>query len=56
MTQSRSDGRQLLSVTMQPELFHRIKSHCKHLDVPTAVWVRQLLKEHLDQLEASNAD
>ena len=54
MTSSRSDGRQVMSVTMQPEMFERIKAHCREMDVTTAVWVRRLLKEHLDQFDQGN--
>ena len=49
MTASRSDGRQLISVTMQPELFERIKAYCRQVDIPVSTWARQLMVEALER-------
>jgi hypothetical protein len=34
---------------MQPELFLRIKAHCRETDIPVSVWARQVLVEALNR-------
>jgi len=43
----RSDGRRVVSATMQPELYERLYAHCKELDIPVTVFVREALKKAL---------
>jgi hypothetical protein len=38
---------------MQPELYEKLRVHCKELDTPVSVWVRQLLKESLEAIDDS---
>ena len=43
----RSDGRRVISVTMQPDLYDRLYAKCRQLDQPVTVFVRELLKQAL---------
>ena len=43
----RSDGRRVISATMQPELYDRVREHCRNLDIPITVFVREALKQAL---------
>ena len=47
----RADGRRVVSVTMQPELYERLYAICKHLDLPVTVWVREAIKAQLERQE-----
>lgn len=46
----RSDGRRVLSATMQPELYERLYAYCKGLDVPITVFVREAITNALPNL------
>ena len=43
----RSDGRRVISATMQPELYDRLCAHCKELDIPITVFMREAIKAAL---------
>jgi siroheme synthase (precorrin-2 oxidase/ferrochelatase) len=43
----RSDGRRVISATMQPELYDRLYAHCKELDIPVTVFMRKAIKDAL---------
>ena len=43
----RSDGRRVISATMQPELYERVYAHCKELDIPVTVFMREAIKAAL---------
>jgi predicted DNA-binding protein len=43
----RSDGRRVISVTMQPELYDQLCSRCRELDRPITVYVRDAIKAAL---------
>jgi predicted DNA-binding protein len=43
----RSDGRRVISATMQPELYQRLYAHCKQLDIPVTVFMREAIKAAL---------
>jgi len=45
----RKDGRRLIQLTMQPDLYDRIRDHCSRQDVPMTVWVRSLIARELEQ-------
>jgi predicted DNA-binding protein len=47
----RSDGRRVVSVTMQPELYARLYAICKRLDLPVTAWVREAIRERLERQE-----
>jgi predicted DNA-binding protein len=43
----RSDGRRVISVTMQPDLYDQLYARCKELDRPITVFVREAIKSAL---------
>jgi predicted DNA-binding protein len=43
----RSDGRRVISVTMQPELYDQLYARCRELDRPITVYVREAIKAAL---------
>jgi len=43
----RSDGRRVISATMQPKLYDRLYAHCRNLDTPITVFVREAIKAAL---------
>jgi len=45
----RSDGRRVVSVTMQPELYAQLYEACKRLDLPVTAWVREAIKRELQR-------
>jgi len=45
MTTRKDDGRRLIQITVQPDLYDRIRQHCSSLDMPITVWVRGLMRE-----------
>ena len=47
----RSDGRRVISATMQPELYDRLYAHCKELDIPVTVFVREAISKALPMID-----
>lgn len=43
----RSDGRRVISATMHPDLYDRLYSHCRELDIPVTVFMRDAIKAAL---------
>ena len=43
----RSDGRRVISATMQPDLYERLYAHCRQLDIPITVFMREAIKAAL---------
>lgn len=43
----RSDGRRVISVTMQPDLYDQLYARCRELDRPITVYVREAIKAAL---------
>jgi hypothetical protein len=41
--------RRLLQVSLKPELHERIRQHCAQLDIPMAIWARELIKKELER-------
>lgn len=41
--------RKLLQVCLKPELHEAVRRHCARLDIPMAIWVRDLIKRELRQ-------
>jgi predicted DNA-binding protein len=41
------EDRRILSISVKPDLYARLQQHCRTLDRPMTVWVRDLIKEHL---------
>jgi predicted DNA-binding protein len=49
MTIRKDDGRRVVSLTMQPELYERLQAMCRQRDLPVTVWVREAIKAHLER-------
>jgi hypothetical protein len=47
MATRKDDGRRLIQLTTQPELYEQIRQHCRSLDMPITVWARELIKREL---------
>ncbi len=44
---ARPDGRYLVSVTMQADLYMQLRAACLELDQPLTVWCREAIKAQL---------
>jgi hypothetical protein len=42
-----TNPRRLLQVTCTADLHQKIRIHCAKLDVPMAIWVREIIKKEL---------
>jgi hypothetical protein len=47
MTQRKDPTRRLLQVSMKPDFYELVQEHCANLDVPMAIWVRELIKREM---------
>jgi len=45
VTIRKSDGRHLIQVTLAPALYFELKGHCRRIDTPVSVWVRELVRQ-----------
>lgn len=43
-----SKSRRLLQISMKTELHEAIQQHCAALDVPMAIWAREVIKRELN--------
>lgn len=48
--------RKLLQVSLKPDLYKQIQTHCNQLDMPMAIWTRELIKRELKQALPSAGD
>ena len=39
--------RRLLQVSLKPEVYEQVRAHCAQIDLPMAVWARELMKREL---------
>lgn len=39
--------RKLVQVSLKPELHELVRQHCAQLDMPMAVWARELMKREI---------
>jgi hypothetical protein len=42
-------NRRLLQVSLKADLYEQVRGHCNHLDMPMAIWARELIKRELKQ-------
>lgn len=47
MTIAKKLKRRLLQVSIKPDLYEQMRAHCDNLDLPMAVWARELIKREL---------
>lgn len=45
----RSDGRRVISLTMQPAIYEMLYEHCRKIDQPITVFVRELIKREINR-------
>jgi len=48
MSTRKDDGRKLIQITVQPDLYEKIRKHCDNFDMPITVWVRGLMRDAID--------
>lgn len=44
----RKDGRRVIHLVINPDLYDRIQKHCEAVDQPLTPWVRELIKRELE--------
>ena len=49
MTTTTTTSRRLLQVSVKPDLYERIRAHCDQIDIPMAIWARELIKRELER-------
>jgi hypothetical protein len=49
MADGKNYSRKMIAVTATHSLYERCKQHCRSLDLPVTVWVRELIKRELEQ-------
>lgn len=40
-------SRRLLQVSLKPDFYELVRQHCAQLDMPMAVWARELIKREI---------
>jgi len=48
MPTRKDDSRRLIQITVQPDLYDKIREHCSGLDMPITVWVRGLMRDAMN--------
>lgn len=43
----KTPARKLLQVSLKPELHEAVRVYCAKLDIPMAIWARELIKREL---------
>jgi hypothetical protein len=43
-------SRRLLQVSLKAELYEQVRQHCAQLDMPMAIWARELIKRELERV------
>jgi hypothetical protein len=41
--------RRLLQISLKPDLYEQIRAHCAVIDMPMAIWTRELIKRELER-------
>ena len=49
VTQRKDPTRRLLQVSMKPDFYEAVQRYCAEIDVPMAIWARELMKRELQQ-------
>ena len=44
-----ASSRRLLQVSLKSELYEQVRQHCAQLDMPMAIWARELIKRELER-------
>lgn len=48
MTESAREKYKLIQLRIKPDIYDRIRTHCKALDIPITVWARELIRRELE--------
>ena len=46
---NRKLSRKLLQVSLKSDLYEQIRLHCARIDIPMAIWARELIKRELSK-------
>lgn len=49
-------NRRLLQVSLKADLYEQVREHCNQLDMPMAIWARELIKRELKAAPAITGD
>ena len=47
------NGRKLISITCQPDLYEQVKQVCADQDLPVSVWARKVLEKEILKYKAT---
>ena len=47
MTIRKDSSRRLLQVSLKPDFYEAIREYCAQIDMPMAIWARELMKREL---------
>ena len=51
MSTRKDDGRRIIQLTVNPDLYDQIRAHCSAIDMPITVWARTLIRNELQRLD-----
>jgi len=49
MPTRKDDGRRLIQITMSPQLYERVRTHCTEIEMPITVWTRSIIQAALER-------
>jgi hypothetical protein len=44
-----TSNRRLLQVSLKADLYERLRQHCAQIDIPMAIWAREVIKRELER-------
>lgn len=47
MTNKKHTDRRLLQVSLRADFYAKVKAHCSKIELPMAIWVRELIKREV---------
>jgi hypothetical protein len=47
MTSKKGSDRRLLQVSFKADFYAKVQAHCARIELPMAIWVRELIKREL---------
>jgi predicted DNA-binding protein len=54
MTTRKGTDRRLLQVSLKPDFYEQLRQHCSQLDMPMAIWVRELIKREIEKAQGGH--
>jgi hypothetical protein len=49
-------SRRPLQISLKADLYEQVREHCNQLDMPMAIWARELIKRELKAAPATTGD